>query len=87
MGLAGLEATQVLYRRYEIVYEHSIMYSPGPYWESSFGTSLTQVAEYKQTLHINDVFEASAGVTWSRQDYDGQPENDVSLIGNLVYRF
>lgn len=87
MGLTGLQVTEILYRHYQTVYDHSLLYTPGAYWQESYGTSFAQVAEYRQSITWNDVLTASAGVVFSRQDYDGDPENNVSIIGNLVYRF
>lgn len=87
IALLGAEITQTLYRRYERVYEHSLRVTPGTYWQEDFGSSLAADIRYEQRVRSNDVTEAGLGIAFSRQAYDGVPENNVSLFFNFVQRF
>jgi len=87
LALFGAEITQTLYRRYDLVYEHSLRITSGAYWEQNYGSSPAATVRYEQRVRSNDVLELGLGINFSRQDFDGVPENDVSLFCNLIYRF
>jgi biofilm PGA synthesis protein PgaA len=87
MALAGARVTQVLYRRYETLYEHSVTVKPGAYWEQNFGTSAAFDMRYEQRIHYNDTLNAGVGVDFARQAYDGAYENDISLTFDISERF
>jgi biofilm PGA synthesis protein PgaA len=87
MALVGGRVTEVLYRRYETLYEHSFEITPGMYWEQGFGDSAALAFRYEQRIHYNDTLNAGVGLNFARQDYDGVPENDISLTFDLSERF
>ena len=78
---------QVLYQRYSTLYQQSFTITPGFYWEQHYGTDGTFRMRYEQDLFLNDVFQAGWAINFLRQDYDGVPENDVSMTFNLTERF
>jgi biofilm PGA synthesis protein PgaA len=88
-GLAsfGVAINHTLYRRYEFIYDHRFVLTPGIYWEQGFGTAAVVNVRYEQRLRIDDVFDAGLGVGFGRQPYDGQNENTISVLFNLTSRF
>jgi biofilm PGA synthesis protein PgaA len=82
----GVELVQILYRRYELTYEHAVVGLAGPYWEQHFGTGLAWSAHYEQRIR-GDALEAALGVGFARQPYDRVYENAVTLSFNLTWRF
>ncbi|MDE1902031.1 MAG: poly-beta-1,6 N-acetyl-D-glucosamine export porin PgaA [Alphaproteobacteria bacterium] len=86
-GLAGLRLTQVLYHRYETTYQHSLLAMPGFYSQEHYGTSPAWTIRYEQSVLYNDTLNASAGVNYSHQDYDGSALDAVSLTMNVAERF
>jgi biofilm PGA synthesis protein PgaA len=83
----GVSINQVIYRRYEFIYDHHLVITPGAYWEQGFGTGGAGSVLYEQRLRANDVFETGLGVTLSRQPYDGTYDNTVALLFNMRLRF
>ncbi len=83
----GISATHTLYRRYEFLYQHNLKLLPGYYWEKNYGSSPALTAHYEHMLTLSDVLRLSFGLHYVRQDYDGETENNLSLLGNLNYRF
>jgi biofilm PGA synthesis protein PgaA len=83
----GAAINQTLYRRYEFIYDHRLVITPGIYWEQGFGTAGVASVRYEQRLRVNDVFDAGLGIGFGRQPYDGQYENTISLLFNLTSRF
>jgi biofilm PGA synthesis protein PgaA len=86
LGTVGAELVQILYRRYELTYEHAVVGLVGPYWEQNFGTGLAWSARYEQRVK-NDDLEGSVGFGFARQPYDGVYENAVTLNLTLTWRF
>ncbi|HEU0118295.1 MAG TPA: poly-beta-1,6 N-acetyl-D-glucosamine export porin PgaA [Alphaproteobacteria bacterium] len=87
MALVGPRFIQTLYQHYSTLWTHSLRLEPGVYWQQNFGTSAAFRARYEQRLQLNNTFDMGAGVNYSRQSYDGVPENDVSLSLDLTGRF
>lgn len=87
IGLIGPRATHTIYQRYSTLWQHSLTLQPGVYWEEHYGSDAAFRARYEQRLFLSNTFEAGAGVNYSRQSYDGNPENDVSLTFDLTDRF
>ncbi len=83
----GLDATQILYRRYEFTYSHRLVPTAGPYWEQGFGTGLAWGIRYEQRIKEEDAIEAAIGLGFSRQSYDGAYENSITITFNLNSRF
>lgn len=83
----GISATHTIYRRYEFLYQHNLKLLPGYYWEKNYGSSPALTAHYEHMLTLNDVMRISFGAHYVRQDYDGETENNISLLGNFNYRF
>lgn len=83
----GMSATHTIYRRYEFLWQHNLKLMPGYYWEKNYGSSPAFTAHYEHMLTLNDVMRISFGAHYVRQDYDGETENNLSLLGNLNYRF
>jgi biofilm PGA synthesis protein PgaA len=86
-ALAALRGTQTLYRRYETLWEHSLLAMPGLYSQQHYGTSPAWTVRYEHRLHYNDVLNAGVGVNYTHQDYDGSAEDAVSLTMDVVERF
>ena len=86
LGTGGAEVTHILYRRYELVYQHALFAAAGPYWEQNFGTGLAWNVHYEQRIRDN-VCEAAIGVGYARQPYDGAYENALTLDFTLTVRF
>jgi biofilm PGA synthesis protein PgaA len=87
LATVGLSINQVIYRRYEFIYDHHLVITPGVYWEQGYGAGGAASVLYEQRLQINDVFQAGLGVTLSRQQYDGQYQNTAAILLNLRERF
>ena len=87
LALAGVSINQEIYRRYEFIYDHHLLITPGVYWEQGFGNGGAATVFYEHRLRINDVFEAGLGVSFSRQPYDGNYENTVAVLFNVRERF
>jgi biofilm PGA synthesis protein PgaA len=86
LGTVGAELVQILYRRYELTYEHAVVGLVGPYWEQNFGSGLAWSARYEQRVK-SDALEAAVGIGFARQPYDGVYENAVALNLTLTWRF
>lgn len=87
IALVGPRATHTIYQRYTTMWQQSLSLTPGVYWEDHYGSDAAFRARYEQRLFLSNTFEAGAGVNFSRQSYDGNPENDVSLTFDLTDRF
>jgi biofilm PGA synthesis protein PgaA len=87
LATVGLSIRQVIYRRYQFVYDHHLVLTPGVYWQQGFGAGGAASILYEHRIQVNDVFEAGLGVTVSRQQYDGQYQNTVGVMLNLRMRF
>lgn len=87
IGLIGPRATHTIYQRYATLWQQSLTLTPGIYWEDHYGSDAAFRARYEQRVFLNDTFAAGAGVNYSRQSYDGNPENDVSLTLDVTDRF
>ena len=87
LGTLGLDASQIIYRRYEFAYSHSLLFSLGPYWEQGFGTGLAWNLEYRQTIKKGEAIQASIGVGLARQPYDGSYEDSIAITFNVGTRF
>ncbi len=83
----GAAINQSLYRRYEFIYDHRLVVTPGVYWEKGFGTAGVVNVRYEHRLRVDDVFDAALGLGFGRQPYDGQNENTVLILLNLTARF
>ena len=83
----GLSLTQGVYRRYELIYDHHLVVTPGVYWEQGFGNGGVINVLYEHRVRSNDVIEAGLGVNFSRRPYDGDYESTVSLLFNTRLRF
>jgi biofilm PGA synthesis protein PgaA len=86
LGTAGIDVSQILYRRYEFTYEHGVVASAGAYWEQGFGTGLAWSTRYEQRIKSDEV-QAALGLGFARQSYDRVYENDITLSFNLTWRF
>jgi biofilm PGA synthesis protein PgaA len=87
IGLIGGRATHTLYQRYSTLYQHSLTVLPGFYWQERFGTDAAVRVRYEHRVRFNNRTEAGVGVNYLRQSYDGNPEDNVSLMFELVQRF
>ena len=87
LATAGVSINQEIYRRYEFIYDHHLVVTPGVYWEQGFGDGGAINVLYEHRIRINDVFEAGLGVNFSRQPYDGNYENTVAVLLNVRDRF
>ncbi len=86
LALGGMNVNHTIYRRYDFEYAHNLTAKGGVYWQKEFGSDPAVLLRYEHTLG-NDVLAAKAGATFTRQDYDGKVEDNVSLLFNLIYRF
>ena len=87
LATAGVSFSQTIYRRYQFIYDHHLVITPGVYWEQGFGGGYAASVLYEQRLQINDVFEGALGATFSRQQYDGNYQNTVAVLLSLRERF
>ncbi len=83
----GVSINHELYRRYELVYDHHLVVTPGVYWEQGFGSSGTANVLYEHRIRSDDVLEAGLGVTFGRRTYDGNYESTVAVLFNARLRF
>jgi biofilm PGA synthesis protein PgaA len=83
----GLSLNQALYRRYELLYDHHLVVSPGLYWQQDFGQNGIISALYEHRVRANDTVEAGLGVSFSRRPYDGNYESTVAVLFNARLRF
>jgi biofilm PGA synthesis protein PgaA len=86
LGAVGIDATQILYRRYEFVWSHELVIRPGAYWEQSHGTTFAGSLTYEHRLKTSEDFEVGAGFQLGRQAYDGEYTNSLALIFSLTWR-
>lgn len=86
LATGGVSLSHTIYRRYELEYDHNLTVKPGVYWQKNFGSDPALLVRYEQTLK-NDVFEAKIGAALSHQDFDGQLEDNISVLANMIYRF
>lgn len=84
---AGFKITEILYHRYDVLYQHSLSFTPGLYSEQHFGNSFAYGLRYEQRIQTSDTFEAGFGVGLARQAYDGVYENDINVTVDLLKRF
>ncbi len=82
----GLSITQPIYRRYQFVYDHHLVITPGIYWEQGFGADGVGSAFYEHRVRSDDVIEAGLGVSFGRQTYDGKYESSAAVLFNLRWR-
>jgi biofilm PGA synthesis protein PgaA len=87
LATLGLSINQIIYRRYQVIYEHHLTVTPGVYWQQNFGAGGAGSVLYEHRIRINDVFEAALGATVSRQQFDGQYQNTVAVLLSLRQRF
>ena len=87
LAIAGVSINQEIYRRYEFIYDHHLVITPGVYWEQKFGEGGALNVLYEHRVRVNDVFEAGLGINFSRQPYDGNYENTIALLLNVRERF
>ncbi len=83
----GVSINHTIYRRYEVIYDHRLTVTPGVYWEQGFGDAGVLNVAYEHRIRSNDVLEASLGVNFSRQPYDGVYENTFAFLLHLRRRF
>jgi hypothetical protein len=87
LATLGIEAGQIIYRRYERVWEHRLTLAPGGYWQQGFGASPALGLRYEHGLQIDDATEIGAGIGFGSQSFDGEHENAVNLFARLRMRF
>jgi biofilm PGA synthesis protein PgaA len=87
LATIGVSIKQVIYRRYQFIYDHHLVITPGAYWEQGFGGGYAASVLYEHRLQINDVFEMGLGVTFGRQQYDGVYQNVVAALLTIRERF
>jgi biofilm PGA synthesis protein PgaA len=83
----GMAIVNPIYRRYEFVYDHRLVATPGIYWQQGFGTAPAFNLLYEHRVRANDVFEAGLGFSYGRQPYDGNPETSMAVLFNTRIRF
>ena len=84
LATVGVDITQILYRRYEFVYSHDLLVTPGAYWESGYGTGAAADIRYQQKLILNDTMELGAGIGYGIQPVDGKYEGSIDITFNLT---
>ncbi|MGB4101304.1 MAG: poly-beta-1,6 N-acetyl-D-glucosamine export porin PgaA [Alphaproteobacteria bacterium] len=86
LALGGLIANHTIYRRYDFEYSHNLTAKGGAYWQKDFGSDPAVLLRYEHSVQ-NDILAAKVGATFTRQDYDGKVEDNVSVLLNMLYRF
>ena len=84
---AGPRLTQILYRRYDTNYQHSLTFTPGIYWQEHYAGSFAYTLRYEQLINFNDTTQAGWSASYARQTFDGVYQNDATFTVNLVKRF
>jgi len=84
---AAASLQQGLYRRYEFIWDHSVVVTPGLYWQQDHGTAPVAAVLYQQRLRMDDTFDARLGFSLGRQSYDGNYENEAAVFFSLTQRF
>jgi len=87
IGLVGGRLTHIIYEHYYTTWQQSLTIEPGVYWERAYGADAALRMRYEQRVFLDQVFEAGLGVDFSRQSYDGSPENDVGLTLDVTGHF
>lgn len=83
----GLEAEQVLWRRYDATWLHRLTVSAGSYWQQGFGADAVGSVGYQQVWRNDPWTEWRIGLDLGRSVYDGVPENSGTLFVNVLHRF
>lgn len=86
-ALPTITLTQIVHRRYQDVWEHSLTLGAGGYWQQHFGTGTILSAGYRHSFTTNDVLTVSGGVDALYRPYDGDYEPDLRASFSLTYRF
>ena len=86
-GAIGLDAVQILYRRYDFVYLHHLAFVPGYYWERGFSGLPVLTLIYEQRLKLSDDWSGAVGVRLAEHPYDGTQEDSVAVFANMDWRF
>ena len=85
--LPALQATHVLHRHYETVWEHYVVVGAGVYAQRHYGRAQVATWEYGQRFRTRDALEVSASLSGQSRPYDGLRENSAQFGFNLMYRF
>lgn len=80
-------ANQILYRRYNFIYSHSLSVTGGEYLESGFRGGFAGSLYYEQRLRFNDDWDGTLGIRLRRQPYDGHSEDSFAILGGIDWRF
>lgn len=86
-ALPTVTFTQIIHRRYQTVWDHSLTLGAGGLWQRDFGTGAILSAGYRQSFTTNDVFTVSGGINALYRPYDGDYEPDFRASFSLTYRF
>jgi len=82
----GLDATQILYRRYDFVWLHHATMVPGIYWEHGFAPHPAAAFVYEHRLKLGDDWSGGLGVKLARHPYDSVANDSISIFANLDWR-
>ena len=82
----GFDATQILYRRYELVWQHHMTLVPGIYWEHGVSPHPAATLVYEHRLKLGDTWSGGLGVKLARHPYDGVANDSVSVFADLDWR-
>lgn len=85
--LPALQATHVLHRDYDAVWEHYLVVGTGVYAQRHHGRAQVATWEYGQRFRTRDALEVSASFSGQSRPYDGLRENSAQFGFNLMYRF
>lgn len=76
-----------LYRRYERSFSHRLAATVGQYYEDEFDPGTTWSFAYQHDWQLSEALRFAYGVMRSRRVFDGEPEFESAVYGNLMVRF
>jgi biofilm PGA synthesis protein PgaA len=85
--LPAVRLSQMLYRRYETVWEHQLTLGAGVYAQRGYGSGGIRMWSYGQRFRTNDVFELGASVSGQKRPYDGVRERSLRFDLDMTFRF
>ncbi|MFY3733803.1 poly-beta-1,6 N-acetyl-D-glucosamine export porin PgaA [Escherichia coli] len=83
----ALEASHLLWRKYENSWQQIFSAGAGTSWQKNYGTDLVTQLGYGQRVAWNDVIDAGATVRWEKRPYDGNREHNLYVEFDMTFKF
>ncbi|WXL26346.1 poly-beta-1,6 N-acetyl-D-glucosamine export porin PgaA [Ectopseudomonas mendocina] len=85
--LPRLRLQQTLHQRYETAWTQQLELGAGTINQRYYGTDAVGLISYWQRLRLDDRFEGGLGISALSRAYDGDREQEISLLFDVNYRF